>query len=369
MALQTPRSGSAQGATPSVTPKGSRFRWPCGSALLDVIDALDARLQQLGPDDPAIADWVHDEGLAAHTLELLREMPRIPYMLRIRPAAMLYLAWHARCFDAAFGPNGATMPGPAHRAHAWALQTAMRSWGTPPAWPPVAPLEDAALRNLLAELPRGDPAGPVAAAARLVVWAVEMGERDWLPILLVLPALIGRITAAMVADAVTQLWRMNAFERNRLARLAGCLHAAHPGILPTATRKSMVLFNALRPECTAPLLRLGMMDGWRRDPSLGSLAAHTLGFGPQLLPFVWYSRLTEFEWVLIARVARGLGNHQPDSAQAAAAAAVRRWVALRDVLSVGGPRWGRLGALPSPAARTIAAFLGLPADQYAVGRW
>jgi hypothetical protein len=337
-----------------------------GTALLDRLEALERRLLRLGPGSRELADWVRDEHLARHAMALLRELPRVPYALRCRPAAFLYIAWHAGLFEAALEriPLGEAAPCPTAphlQAHGWAVRAAMHGWADA-GQVPLPVLDDAARRNLLAELPRGGPVLPeelpwIAVAARLVAWAVEMGPRDWLPLLLALPAARGRVTAAVVCEVVDDMWERHVFERNTLARLAGCLHAAHPGLLPAGRRKAMVLFDALRPELTAPLLRLGMMDGWRRDPHLGRMAA-VLGFWAQLRPFVWYSQLSGLEWELVVRAACSYDSQDCREISAA----VRRWVALRDVLRVGGPRWGRLGALPDRPARTVADFLGLGED-------
>jgi hypothetical protein len=398
---------------------------------------LEAHVLRLGARSPLLATWVKRHGILDETRQLFRDLPRVPYALMECPDALLYLvrvmglwdrfavqafpgerseagsrqaAFSGHCpslselgqsggrrrpssasFQTLLAPSGAPAgvpaslrspggsellqasrqhhPGPRHADYAWALRSALRDDFR---WSAVPRLRPPALRRLLAELPAVHAPSPWA--LRLLTWAAELGPEDWLPLLLCTPALAGHVGPGHVRDALCSLWPRLPFRSYSVALATACLHAAHPGLVDAGTRRTMVLRERMYRHRTAALLGMGMMDGWDRDPELGRVAA-TLGFSDLLLPFVWFSRLSELEWALVAHAARSLAHG------AGAADKVRRWAVLRDLLrdlprpasgSGSGAQGGCCGCnakgsssqarswhLPPPAARAVADFLGL----------
>lgn len=347
--------------------------------------ALEVHISRLGARSSLLAGWVKRHGILEETRQLFRDLPRAPYALIECPDALLYMVWVLGLWlEEGGAENGGSPtgyptttsgeaaakgfvphPGPRHADYAWALRSALRDDFR---WSAVPRLRPPALRRLLAELPAVPAFQPPSPwALRLLTWAAELGPEDWLPLLLCTPALAGRVGPGHVRDALCSLWPRLPFRSYPVALATACLHAAHPGLVDASTRRTMVLRERMYRHRTACLLGMGMMDGWDRDPELGHVAA-TLGFSELLLPFVWFSRLSELEWALVAHAARSLAHG------AAAADKVRRWAVLRDLLrdlpspasgygEVGCEARGSFQArswhLPLPAARAVADFLGL----------
>jgi hypothetical protein len=311
-----------------------------GSDLLQMADRLSSELAWRGPDSPVIASFVSAVRVDEQARELLREMRGAPYAFVSSPALFIYLAFGLRCFDASLyqSEERAQRPRPHVGAEVWPwadeAERAVQDWlcrRSTHVWPLPSQLSHRQLRLLLRDLPEAtDPAASLAAATALVRWAVGIGSAMMLPLVLcLLPGIGADAVAAAVTDfaalGVPSVEEVYGVRAEAVGEIAACLHWGHRRLLSPSARRSFVQRRLLNAKGTTRLLRCGMMDGWDRHPLLGAWA-RDVGFSPVIAPLVWFSRLSEDEWLLAVHAALGGPSKLPVGTP------LPTWLALRGAL-------------------------------------